>query len=266
MAKIAKIDKETKKAILEARQVIDTVARADGNEAETRRRIERILESLMGYDVFKYVTREYAVHGVGDSDYCDFAIKIEEGEKAIPEMLVEIKRVNVDLAAKHLKQVASYAINIGCEWVVLTNGKEWKLYHISFGQPPQPKLIESWNLLTDEPTILADKFSIVAYKNVKKGGLRQLWQKSNVLSTQNILKAMLSEDSVALIRRKIKKSTDVAVSPEDIISTIRHLLNEAAISEMENIKICLPMEAKRKRVPAKKPLESNNNLLAPKQS
>jgi len=242
-----KLDKETKKAILAARNMIEVVAKADGNEAETRRRVERIFESLMGYDTLKHITREHAVHGVGDTEYCDFAIQLDNKESSVPIVLVELKKVNVDLMPKHLKQVSSYAINMGCEWVLLTNGKEWKLYHISFGQPPQPKLVDSWNLISDDPVILAEKFSLVGYKNIKKGGLARLWEKSNVLTAQNILKVILSKESIILIRRRLKRATDVLVSPEDIVGAVRRLLNEAAVGEMEKLKISLPEKKQQKR-------------------
>ncbi len=242
-----KLDKETRKAILNARKMIEAVAKADGNEAETRKRVDRIFETVMGYDTFKHITREHAVHGVGDTEYCDFAIQLDTEESSVPIMLVELKRVNIDLMPKHLKQVSSYAINMGCEWVLLTNGKDWKLYHISFAQPPQTKLIDSWNLINDDPATLAEKFALVGYKNIKRGGLARLWEKSNVLTAQNMLKAILSEDSIKLIRRGLKKVTDVTVSPEEIVGAVRHLLNEAAITEMEKIKICLPGKKQRKR-------------------
>jgi len=232
-----KLDKETKKALLNARSMIEAVAKADGNEAETRRRIERIFESLMSYDVLKHITREHAVHGVGDTEYCDFAIQFDYGESSAPIMLVEIKRVNVDLMPKHLKQSASYAINCGCEWVLLTNGKEWKLYHISFGQPPQTKLVDSWNLITGDLVTLAEKFDLIGYKNIKKGGLARLWEKSSVLTAHNILRTILSEESITLMRRKLKRTTDVTVSPEEIIGAVRRLLNEASIIEMEKLNI-----------------------------
>jgi len=242
-----KLDREVRKAILSARNMIEAVAKADGNEAETRRRVERIFESLMGYDTLKHITREHAVHGVGDTEYCDFAIQLDNKESSVPTVLVELKKVNVDLMPKHLKQVSSYAINMGCEWVLLTNGKEWKLYHISFGQPPQPKLVDSWNLISDDPVILAEKFSLVGYKNVKKGGLARLWEKSNVLSAQNILKIILSEQSISSIRSKLKKTTEVTVSPEEIVGAIRHMLNQEAIGEMEKVRISLPEKKQRKR-------------------
>jgi len=242
-----KLDKETRKVLLNARKLIEAVAKADGNEAETRKRVDRIFETVMGYDTFKHITREHAVHGVGDTEYCDFAIQLDNKESSVPIILVELKRVNIDLMPKHLKQVSSYAVNMGCEWVLLTNGKEWKLYHISFTQPPQTKLVDSWNLINDDPVILAKKFNLIGYRNIKKGGLAQLWVKANVLTAQNILKVVLSKDSIRLIRREIKKATDVTVSPEEIVGAVRHLLNEGAVGEMEKIKISLPEKKQRKR-------------------
>ena len=246
-----KLDKETRKAILSARKLIEEVAKADGNEAETRRRVERIFESLMGYDVLNHITREHAVHGVGDTEHCDFAIQLDK-KSSVPEILVELKRVNIDLMPKHLKQVTSYAINLGCEWALLTNGKEWKLYHISFSQPPQTKLIDSWNLINDDPVTLAEKFALIGYKNIKRGGLARLWEKSNVLTPQNILKIILSEQSIISIRREIKKATEVTVSPEEIVGAVRRLLNEAALAEMEKVTISLPAKKQKKQTTSKR--------------
>ena len=242
-----KLDKEVRKAILNARSMIEAVAKADGNEAETRRRVERIFDSLMGYDTLKHITREHAVHGVGDTEYCDFAIQLDNIESSVPIMLVELKRVNIDLVPKHLKQASSYAVNMGCEWVLLTNGKDWKLYHISFVQPPQIKLVDSWNLINDDPVILAEKFALIGYKNIKKGGLARLWEKSNVLTAKNVLKIILSEQSLNSIRREIKKATEVAVTSEEIVGAIRHMLNEAALGEMDKVKISLPEKKQDKK-------------------
>lgn len=245
MATKLTLDKQTKKALLDARTMIETVIKLDSNEAETARRIERFFDSLMGYDVFKHLSREHAVHGIGDTDYCDFAVQIDE-ERKIPIILVEVKKATMDLSPKHLKQTASYAINVGCEWAILTNGKLWQLYHISFGQPPQTVLLDSWDLIENDLSVLVDKFAMVGYKNVKKDGLKQVWQKSNVLTPQNVVKMLLSEDSISMVKRGIKKSTDVNVTPEEIVSTIRHLFNESALAEMDKIRICLPEKKARK--------------------
>lgn len=246
MAK-SKAAKELRRAIQKAQDMIADVTKADGNEVETRRRVERIFESVLGYDVFKHISREHAVRGAGETEHCDFAVQIDQGETAKPVIMVELKRIRVDLARKHLRQVSSYAINAGCEWILLTNGREWRLYHVSFGQPPETKLIESWNLLDDDPIALASKFELINYKSVRKGLLDKLWAKTNVLTPRNILNAILAQESIRLLRRVLRKTTGVLVSPEDIIGALRRVLNEAGVAELNSMKISLPEQTHTRR-------------------
>ncbi len=254
-----KLDKETKKTILKARNWIESIAKKDANEDDTRARIYDIFGMLMGYDRYEHITHEYAIHTAGETVHCDLAIQIDQGESPKPEFLIEIKRVNIDLSSKHIRQAASYAIDIGCEWVLLTNSRDWKLYHITFGKPPQTKIVESWHLINDDPAILAEKFALIGYKNLKKDGLARLWEKRNVLTAKNVLKVILSEQSLNLIRREIRKETEVAVSPEDIVGAIRHMLNESALGEMENVKISLPVKKQRRATTLKKNKEEDIN-------
>jgi hypothetical protein len=111
--------------------------------------------------------------------------------------------------------------------------------------------LDSWDLIEGDLSVLADKFAMVGYKNVKRDGLKQVWQKSNVLTPENVVKMLLSEESISMVKRGIKRSTDVNVTPEEIVSAIRHLLNESAVSEMDKIKICLPGKRTRKSLQPK---------------
>ena len=242
-----KLDKETKKALLDARKMIGALAKVDGNETETRKHVNHIFGTVMGYDILNHITSEYAIPSAGGALHCDIAVIINRAEASAPDLLVELKRVNIDLTPRHLRQAASYAIDIGCDWVLLTNSREWKLYHISFGKPPQTKLIDSWNLINDDLVVLARKFNIICYKNIKRDGLSRLWEKRNVLTAHNMLGVILSEESIRLIRRSLKKATAVTVSPEEIVGAVRRMLNEAALGEMQKIKISLPAKKKRKR-------------------
>lgn len=240
------IDKEVRRNINDSRRIIEAVMKADGNEAETRRRVERIFENLMGYDAFDHLSRERAIRGAGETEHVDFAIQLEPGLDVEPVIMVELKRVGVDLALKHLKQVTSYAIDSGCEWVLLTNGRDWKLYHVEFGQPPKTKLIEQWNLLEDDIVDLADRFDTISYKSVKKGSLVKLWEKATVLSPDCLLNAIASPDSLKVLGKILRNNTGVIVAPEDLIKGIGKLLNEMAGNELSKIKITLPEKKKRK--------------------
>jgi hypothetical protein len=237
-----KLDAEAKKNILKARKWIEDIAKKDANESETRTRIHDIFGMLMGYDRFEHISFEYEIPGAGETIHCDLAIKTNHEESSKPDFLVEIKRVNMDLAPKHIGQAATYAINIGCEWVLLTNSRDWRLYHISYGKPPQTTLVESWSIINDTPAALAGKFALICYKSIKRNGLARLWDKRNVLTTQNLLKFFLSEQSISSIRNKFKRENQVSVTPEDIVAAVRRMLNSEAVGEMDNIRISLPIK------------------------
>ena len=241
---------EQRKAVRNSRKIIEQVLKMDGNEAETRRRVERIFEELMGYDVFKHLTRERAVKGPGETEHVDFAIQFEPGPDARPIVMVELKRVGIELAKKHLKQVTSYGIDAGCEWILLTNGKEWKIYHIEFGKPPKVELLDKWDLLEDDIADLVFKFDLLSYKSVKRDGLNKLWKRVKVLAPKTLLSAVFKEDSLSAIRRNLKRDTGIQVDNEEVFVGITKLLNEAAAASLKDVSISKPTKAK--RAPRKK--------------
>ncbi len=104
------------------------------------------------------------------------------------------------------------------------------------------------------PTYIADRFGkpVVGFSAVDPPGGQPsftltFWEKANVLTPRNLLSVILSEESIRLLRRKLKKATDVRVAPEEIVGAIRRILNEVALGEMENIKISLPERKQRSR-------------------
>jgi len=252
------ISKEAKSAIRSAKTIIEDILKEDANEAETRRRVERIFENVLGYDPFKHLSRERAVKGAGDTEHMDFTVQMERGAK--PTIIVELKRVAIDLSSRHVKQVVSYAIDAGCEWIILTNSREWRVYRVEFGQPPETKLLEHWDLLKDDVNTLVKKFELINFKNVKKGKLDHLWVKTKILAPKSLLAAILSEDSIKLISKNLKKTARVTVAPEDVVSGLRKILNESAAIEMDSIKICLPTRKgktkKKESAPKTKPEEN----------
>jgi hypothetical protein len=64
---------------------------------------------------------------------------------------IEVKRVATKLSTRHLRQVEMYAVNEGVEWIILTNGAVWQVYHITGGLPVVIDLALEIDLLGDEP-------------------------------------------------------------------------------------------------------------------
>ena len=238
----------TRNAFKEARQLIQDVYKMDGNEAETRRRLERVFENLLGYDSLKHLSREHAVKASGLTEHLDFAIRLDGTPDATPIMVVEVKAVGVDLRQKHIKQAISYAINLGCNWILLTNGREWRIYHMEFrhNESPDARLLEEWNLLEGDPAELLKQFDRISYRNVRRGELGRLWETAKVLQPKSLLEAMFSIDSLRSMRRVLKKEAGVLIAFEDIIEGIRKMLNDSATNALEEVGIPSPNRKSRR--------------------
>ena len=230
-----------KKQLREIRGLVEDLQKADGNEAETRRRVERILESVCGYDAFKHLSREHGVRGAGETEHIDFAIKVKPDEIA---MVVELKRVGIDLNKKRLQQASRYATDLGCEWILLTNGRQWELHHLEFGQPPEIHLIVAWDLVRDidKPEKIMEGFNLIAFQNIRKGGLGKLWARQKALTPRTLMAALLSESVLSALRTALRKEAGEGPppNPEDVVAAIRKQLNDNARHLMDEVKISLP--------------------------
>ena len=204
----------------------------------------------MGYNALKHLSRERAVKGAGETEHVDFAIQLEPGPDVQPAVMIELKRVGIELSKKHLKQVISYAINTGCEWILLTNSQEWKVYHVEFGQPPKVEILDSWHLLEDEIDELVAKFEIISYKSLKRDGLNKLWKRVKVLAPGSLLASVVRENTLRTIRSNLRKDTGILVDNEEVYAGISKLLNEAAMVAMSSIG--MPKPARRSRKPEAK--------------
>ena len=116
----------------------------------------KFFDEVLGYDPLSgEITKEVPIN----ERYCDFAIilkgKTAEG-KPKPEFLVEAKAAHVQtLNEKHIEQAENYASRAAVNWVLLTNGVEWQLYHLTFDNNGiQPDLVFALNFLEKMETDL----------------------------------------------------------------------------------------------------------------
>lgn len=115
-------------------QPILSAAKArDVGEADTVTIIKDMLADVFGYDKYSDVTSEHAIRGT----YCDLAIKID----GHLQTLIEVKAIGLDLKEQHVKQAIDYAANQGVDWVLLTNGITWRVYHLIFAKPIDQELV-----------------------------------------------------------------------------------------------------------------------------
>ncbi|HEU4774757.1 restriction endonuclease EcoRI subunit R [Lysobacter concretionis Ko07 = DSM 16239] len=183
----------------------------DVGEADTVTIIKDMLADVFGYDKYSDVTSEHAIRGT----YCDLAIKID-GQLAT---LIEVKAIGLDLKDPHVKQAIDYAANQGVDWVLLTNGVTWRVYHLIFAKPISQELVLEIDFCALNPRLESDLELL--YLWCKEG-----WQRS-VLGEYHTQKqalsrfyvgAMLQSDPVVdVIRRELRRmSPDVRIDSDQI--------------------------------------------------
>lgn len=113
--------------------VLSAAKARDVGEADTVTIVKDMLAGVFGYDKYSEVTSEFAIRGT----YCDLAIKMD----GLVKTLIEVKAIGIDLKDHHVKQAIDYAANQGVDWVVLTNGIKWRVYHLTFAKPIDQDLV-----------------------------------------------------------------------------------------------------------------------------
>lgn len=195
--------------------VLASAKARDVGETDTVTIIKDMLADVFGYDKYSELTSEFAIRGT----YCDLAIKLD-GKLST---LIEVKAIGIDLKDQHVKQAVDYAANQGVDWVLLTNGVRWCVYHVFFTRPIQTELVVDLDFLAINSRSEADLET--TYLWCKEG-----WQRSALgdFHTQRqalsrfFLGAMLLTDPVLeVVRRELRRvSPDVRIDLEQIRSGI----------------------------------------------
>ena len=128
-----KIQKRLQEGIKKFQPIINLAKAKDINESDTVVIITDILQEVLGYDKYTEITSEYAIK----KTFCDIAIKIN-GKARI---LIECKAIGLDLKDDYIRQATDYGCNSGIDWIILTNGANWRIYKITITKPIDKELV-----------------------------------------------------------------------------------------------------------------------------
>lgn len=190
----------------------------DANEGDTRIFVTDLLSEALGYDKYADLTTEYQVRG----EFADYGIRVDQQLVA----MLEVKRVNQNLNEKHLRQVQSYALNEGVEWMFLTNGRVWQAWIVVPGLPVESHLVVNVDLL-DENTPLADKVNalfLLSRPAMKRGIANDLKDSVAAMSPARLTQIILSDRIVGEVRREIYRQFKVSVPDDQVASAIADIL------------------------------------------
>lgn len=203
-----------KTAIKRFSKPLADLAARDANEGDTRLLVTDFLCDGFGFDKYSELTTEYRVKG----EFADFGIRLDKDLIAF----LEVKRVNTKLAAKHLRQVESYAVNEGVEWVILTNGAVWQVYHITGGLPIIVDLALEVDLLAeDSQSQKANKLYYLTKESLKRRQIDVLWQAKRATSPKSLAKILCADEVINAIRKELRRTSGQNITSGEVVRLLK---------------------------------------------
>jgi hypothetical protein len=229
--------------------LVDALAR-DVNEADTVTIVKDMLADVFGYNKYTELTSEFCIRG----NYCDLATKLD----GVLGVLIEVKAIGIDLKDNHVKQAIDYAANQGSEWVLLTNGACWRVYHVIFAKPIESELTVDIDFMKVSSRSNEDLERL--YLWCKEGWTRSVLgdyhTQRQALSRFFLGAVLLTNPVVDAIRRELKRlSPDVRIDTELIRRALADEVIKRDVMEGERAD-----DAKRKIArAAKRPLRAQSS-------
>lgn len=203
----------------------------DVSEADTVTLVKDMLADMFGFDKYLELTSEQQIRGT----YCDLAVKIDGKIR----YLVEVKSAGITLNDSHLRQALNYGANQGIEWIVLTNGLDWRLYRIKFGQPIDFEEVSSFNLLSVNLRNEDDvrKMFLLCREGISSDAMDVFHQNAQLLNKYTIAQILSSETIISSVRKEMKKLfPEIKVEQENILDIILNDVLKREVLEGDKVK------------------------------
>lgn len=207
---------EIRAAIRRFQKPLQELVGRDANEGDTRLLVTDFLCEGLGYDKYEDLTTEYAVRG----EFADYGVRIDKQLIAF----IEVKRAAQKLSARHLRQVETYAVKEGLEWILLTNGQTWRAYHVTVatGQQVATHLALEVDLLGEEsPTKKVDGLFHLHRSALKRSTIDELWKQQAATSPEALVQVLQSESVLDAVRKEIRRQSSYNADPEELAQIIR---------------------------------------------
>ena len=229
MASIPKKVAERLVSGLKRYQPILAAAKArDVGETDTVTIIKDMLADVFGYDKYSELTSEYAIRGT----FCDLAVKLD-GKLST---LIEVKAIGIDLKEQHVKQAVDYAANQGVDWVLLTNGNRWCVYHVLFTRPIQTELVVDidFSVLSARSDADIELLYLWCKEGWQRSALGDFHTQKQALSRFFLGAMVLSDSVLEVIRRELRRvSPDVRIDIDQIRTVLANEVIKREVMEGE---------------------------------
>lgn len=247
----AKVQSRLQLSLKRFQGILSSAKARDVNESDTVTIVVDVLSEIFGYDKYAEITSEYAIRGT----YVDLAIKLD-GKL---HLLVEVKAIGQTLDERHLKQAVDYAANQGVDWVVLTNGTQWRAYKVTFTKPIGQDLVMDLDLLALNPRSVTDMANLfpLTKEGISKSAL-QAHHEQRQATNRYVLGAIVQSDPVLeMVRREVRRLTPgIRIELAEIRTVVQQEVLKRELVDSENAK---DAAKKVKRASGRRLRITNNN-------
>lgn len=223
------------------------------DEENTKRKIIEPLIDLLGWDILSAdVELEYSVQMGSGTKKVDYALKIED----TPVVFIEAKGADTDLTGNHENQLRSYMRQVGVDWGLLSNGREFEIFRRDYSSN-RPNEISLAEFPLEEIEEKEQPLTALSRNSLESGESRQIADK--IESVQSAVRTLREE--------KEGISEDVTrVVTDEIGETVSQRVEDEAKNFVDNLISSLEEQAhktavERKPVPSDPETESGYEIL-----
>jgi predicted type IV restriction endonuclease len=185
----------------------------DANETDTRLLVTDVLTEVLGWDKYSDVSTEYQVRG----EFADYALRVDGQLFA----MIEVKRAAQKLSERHLRQVESYGLREGADWLILTNATVWKVYRL-VQQPVGTKPEHMFTVDLSNLTKVDYENMLALHKQaVKRGHIEALWTRYSALAPQNLDTVLLSERVINAVRLEVRTANGYSADDDEVRNAVK---------------------------------------------
>lgn len=171
------------------------------NEEETRRWCLDVLKSGMGYKDAEIETESKVL-----GQRVDIALK-RSGKVFL---VIECKAASIKINKAAVNQAATYAIGLGAEWAAVTNGHNWKLFHVSPTKGVEPDVVEIFDIsILDEDGVSDDDcycFYLLTAEAIFSGETKLAFHDVNSMTPDRIHASLIDQEVMTLLCKKMMES------------------------------------------------------------
>lgn len=219
------------KSLKSYQSITDSQRKRDVSEADTVTVVKDILADVFGYDKYAELTSEHQIRGT----FCDLAIRVDGKLR----FLIEVKAAALDLNDNHLRQAMNYGASQGVEWLALTNGIDWQLHKVIFGQPIDREEVARFNLHSVSATRQDDLqlMFLLAREGMVSDAINSFHQRSQLLNRFTVAQLLLSESVSRVLRRDLRRLfPELKATPEQIQEILWNEILKREVLEGDKVK------------------------------